>query len=84
MKDCFNLHCLTADGIEKGVMSINRQIPGPEIHVCKDDLVVVDVTNRMAGTSTTIHWHGIHQRQTPYMDGVPYITQVFYNQRKLS
>lgn len=78
MKDCFNLHCLTADGVEKGVMSINRKIPGPEIHVCKDDLVVVDVTNQMSGTSTTIHWHGIHQRSTPYMDGVPFITQVAF------
>jgi len=25
--------------------------------------------------STSIHWHGHHQRGTPYMDGVPYITQ---------
>lgn len=24
---------------------------------------------------TTIHWHGMHQINTPHMDGVPYITQ---------
>jgi L-ascorbate oxidase len=23
----------------------------------------------------TIHWHGLHQRLTPHMDGVPYLTQ---------
>lgn len=56
-------------------MSINRQLPGPTLHVCRNDLIVVDVTNMMGGTSSTIHWHGFHQRETPFMDGVPYITQ---------
>lgn len=56
-------------------MSINRKIPGPPIHVCKDDLIVVDVTNAMGGTSASIHWHGFHQRKTPHFDGVPFITQ---------
>lgn len=70
------MHCLTADGVERGVMSINRQIPGPAIHVCRDDLVVVDVVNAMAGTAASIHWHGLHMRDTPHMDGVPFITQV--------
>lgn len=56
-------------------MSINRKIPGPPIHVCKDDFIVVDVTNAMGGTSAAIHWHGFHQRKTPHFDGVPFITQ---------
>lgn len=73
--DCFNEQCITADGVERGVMSINRKIPGPPIHVCKNDLIVVDVTNAMGGTSAAIHWHGFHQRQTPFYDGVPFITQ---------
>lgn len=73
--DCFNDQCITADGVERGVMSINRQIPGPSIHVCMSDLIVVDVTNAMGGTSAAIHWHGFHQRKTPFMDGVPFITQ---------
>lgn len=29
----------------------------------------------MASDSTTIHWHGFTQDETPYMDGVPYVTQ---------
>lgn len=29
----------------------------------------------MGGSGTTIHWHGMRQRKTPYMDGVPFITQ---------
>uniref|UniRef100_A0A336LRE1 CSON012189 protein n=1 Tax=Culicoides sonorensis TaxID=179676 RepID=A0A336LRE1_CULSO len=74
-EDCFNLHCIPADGVERGVMSINRQIPGPFIHVCKDDLIVVDVVNAMAGTATSLHWHGLHMKDTPFMDGVPFVTQ---------
>jgi FtsP/CotA-like multicopper oxidase with cupredoxin domain len=75
VRDCFNPQCITGDGIERGVMSINRKIPGPPIHVCQNDLIVVDITNMMAGTSAAIHWHGFHQRETPYFDGVPFITQ---------
>lgn len=29
----------------------------------------------MMEESTSIHWHGHHQRNSPYMDGVPYVTQ---------
>jgi FtsP/CotA-like multicopper oxidase with cupredoxin domain len=73
--DCFRPQCITADGLQRGVMSINRQIPGPAIHVCQNDRIVVDVANMMAGTTSTIHWHGFHQRESPWMDGVPFITQ---------
>lgn len=73
--DCYHHACLTADGIEHGVMSINRQIPGPAIQVCKDDLIVVDMMNAMGGTAASMHWHGLRQRETPHMDGVPFITQ---------
>lgn len=56
-------------------MSINRQLPAPPLRVCQNDLLVVDVTNGMGGTSTTLHWHGLHQRNTPFYDGVPFINQ---------
>ena len=66
---------MTADGIERGVMSINRKVPGPQVHVCQGDIIMVDVVNMLQGASESIHWHGFHQRATPYMDGVPFITQ---------
>lgn len=75
ISDCYNNGCVAADGIERGIMSINRQIPGPQIHVCQNDLIVVDVINMMGGSAEAIHWHGFYQRETPYMDGVPFITQ---------
>lgn len=37
--------------------------------------MIIDVENGLLGDSTTMHWHGHHQRGTPYMDGVPYVTQ---------
>lgn len=31
--DCYRQHCVAADGVEKGIMTINRQVPGPPIQV---------------------------------------------------
>lgn len=39
------------------------------------DEIVVDVTNGMVTDGTTIHWHGQHVKDHPYMDGVPFVTQ---------
>ncbi|OXU25591.1 hypothetical protein TSAR_001264, partial [Trichomalopsis sarcophagae] len=80
MTDCFRPHCLPADGVQKPVYVANRQLPGPTIEVdynpvCKNDRIVVDVRNLMISESTAIHWHGIQQKGTPYMDGVPMVTQ---------
>lgn len=46
-----------------------------KLQVCKGDRVIVDVTNEMPTETTSIHWHGIHQKGSPFMDGVPYVTQ---------
>lgn len=54
---------------------MNRQLPGPAIQVCLNDIVVVDVANHIDGASTAIHWHGITQKGTPFSDGVPFLTQ---------
>jgi len=37
--------------------------------------VVVDLECMMNDQSCSIHWHGHHQVLSPYMDGVPYVTQ---------
>ncbi|XP_014240544.1 laccase-5 [Cimex lectularius] len=67
--------CVLADGVERGMLTINRMLPGPSIQVCEGDKVVVDLLNRMEGSELTIHWHGIHQRGTQISDGVPFVTQ---------
>ncbi|XP_032514057.2 uncharacterized protein LOC116767710 [Danaus plexippus] len=56
-------------------LTINDQSPGPAVHVCLNDIVVVKVKNEIPNQDVTLHWHGIEQKGTPYMDGVPMITQ---------
>ncbi|XP_023021671.1 uncharacterized protein [Leptinotarsa decemlineata] len=73
--DCYRPGCIPAEGSKRGAVSVNRQIPGPAIEVCLGDRIVVDVVNKMTSESTTMHWHGIHQKETPYADGVPYVAQ---------
>ncbi|CAG9772968.1 unnamed protein product [Ceutorhynchus assimilis] len=73
--DCFKKDCIAADGHDRALVSVNRQIPGPSIEVCLGDQIIVKVENHLMTESTTIHWHGQHQEATPYMDGVPYVTQ---------
>lgn len=50
-------------------------MPGPGIEVCVNDTIIVDVRNRLMSEGTTLHWHGMHQRDSPYMDGVPHVSQ---------
>lgn len=74
--DCFRKDCISADGFKKAVVSVNRLIPGPTIQVCQNDIINVIVHNNLRdGEAITIHWHGILQKGTPYMDGVGMVTQ---------
>ncbi|XP_067008292.2 uncharacterized protein [Anabrus simplex] len=73
--DCFRKHCVSADGYQQGLLTVNRQFPGPTINVCENDILVVDVVNRVPGHEMSIHWRGQSQRETPVMDGVPMVTQ---------
>lgn len=61
------------------VFRINNGLVGPTIIVRSDAVVVVDVFNKIVGApgdnDTSIHWHGIHQMNVPWMDGVGYVTQ---------
>ncbi|XP_055923912.1 uncharacterized protein LOC129954192 [Eupeodes corollae] len=75
VSDCFKPQCIVGDGYQKGVMSINRMIPGPALHICNGDLIIIDVKNLAHGSAAAIHWHGLHMVETPFMDGVPHATQ---------
>lgn len=74
LKECFNFKCIIADGNKTSLMTANYDYPGPSIEVCSNDTIIVDVFNRLL-EPTTMHWHGISQKKTPQMDGVPYLTQ---------
>ncbi|XP_060073312.1 uncharacterized protein LOC132553117 [Ylistrum balloti] len=63
------------DGSYKILYSVNGKFPGPSIVVYEGQEVVVHVKNALLMEGVTIHWHGIYQRGTPWMDGVSMISQ---------
>ena len=66
----------TVDGSTyRSFLAVNKRLSGPTLIVRESATVVVDVVNLLTTEETSIHWHGIHQRNTPWMDGVGYITQ---------
>lgn len=75
LNDCGLKDCVAADGVKRPITVVNRQFPGPSIEVCIGDTIEVKVENLLFDETTSIHWHGLHQRGTPFMDGVPKITQ---------
>merc|ERR1711939_1047731 len=62
------------DGFTRPVYLINGEHPAPLIEANEDDTLEVFVEDDLP-VETTIHWHGILQRGTPHLDGVPGITQ---------
>ena len=62
------------DGVYRPMILINDRFPGPLIEVNEGDRLVVDVENESAN-STSIHWHGIFQNDTNWMDGTVGVTQ---------
>ncbi|XP_066271301.1 uncharacterized protein, partial [Branchiostoma lanceolatum] len=66
---------ITADGVQRNVILVNGQFPGPAIEVMEGVQVAVTVVNQLMTDAITIHWHGLHMRSTPWMDGVPSVIQ---------
>ncbi|XP_019638279.1 PREDICTED: L-ascorbate oxidase-like [Branchiostoma belcheri] len=66
---------ITADGAQRNVILVNGQFPGPTLEVMEGAQVIVTVVNNLLREATTLHFHGMHMRGVPYMDGVPYVTQ---------
>ncbi|XP_078662977.1 uncharacterized protein LOC144906507 [Branchiostoma floridae x Branchiostoma belcheri] len=82
--NCNNLTPLTAeesrtvvvaDGFHRKLIAVNRTLPGPTIVVWKNAQVAVHVTNKLIQEGISIHWHGITQHNTPWMDGVGGVSQ---------
>ena len=70
---------MTVDGdheTPRKFIAVNGRIPGPTIIVKENQIVKVTVNNRLSDSSdTTIYWHGMHQKNTQWMDGVGSTTQ---------
>ncbi|KAL8897991.1 MAG: hypothetical protein Q9207_006921 [Kuettlingeria erythrocarpa] len=68
---------IAPDGVNRSVLLINGQFPGPTIEANWGDTFVITVHNNIKDPveGTALHWHGILQRQTPWFDGVPSVQQ---------
>lgn len=66
---------LTVDGNYKFMFAINNQFPGPTIVVYENQKVKIRVYNDMVNEAVTLHWHGMFQTGTPWMDGASMISQ---------
>ncbi|KAL4954012.1 laccase-1 [Aspergillus filifer] len=61
-------------GERRDMVYTNGQYPGPDLLWDEDDEVEVYVVNDTP-FNTTVHWHGIEMRETPWADGVPGLSQ---------
>ncbi|EXU94634.1 multicopper oxidase [Metarhizium robertsii] len=68
---------VSADGHPTGVILVNGQFPGPLIEANWGDTIQVTVHNNIFGPEegVSFHWHGLPQRNKPWEDGVPAVTQ---------
>lgn len=76
---CENVKCSEANTVDgrtfRSFYAINGRIPGPTLIVHENQTVIADVHNLLSGEGISIHWHGMHQRNTPWMDGLGFISQ---------
>ncbi|KAI1494898.1 Cupredoxin [Biscogniauxia mediterranea] len=63
------------DGVEIQMLLVNGQFPGPLIEANWGDWVEITVKNNLSSDGAAIHWHGLLQQKSPWMDGVPGVTQ---------
>lgn len=76
-KQCYYNFKIEPTILENGraAVTINGMTPGPPIQACVNDIIIVEVHNNFPSQDISVHWHGIDQNGTPFMDGVPMITQ---------
>ena len=66
----------TVDGATyRMFIGVNGQIPGPTLIAYENQVVRIRVRNKLTSEAISVHWHGFHQENTPWMDGVGFISQ---------
>ncbi|KAH9059216.1 laccase C [Lactarius vividus] len=70
---------LAPDGFSRSTVLAGGTFPGPLIVGNKDDQFSLNVTDLLTDTSmnvgTSVHWHGLFQQTTNYVDGPSFVTQ---------
>jgi FtsP/CotA-like multicopper oxidase with cupredoxin domain len=63
------------DGLARPFVGINGHWPCPPINVNLGDIIKINAYNGLGNESTAIHFHGIFQNGTNFMDGPAMVTQ---------
>ncbi|KAL1839341.1 hypothetical protein VTJ49DRAFT_1637 [Mycothermus thermophilus] len=63
------------DGFAREVIGVNNQWPCPLIEATVGDTVVINLYNQLGNQTCGLHFHGIDQANTPWMDGPSGVTQ---------
>ncbi|CDP06593.1 unnamed protein product [Coffea canephora] len=58
----------------KSIVTVNGQLPGPQITAREGDRVIIKVVNHVQ-YNLTVHWHGVRQLRSGWADGPAYVTQ---------
>ncbi|KAJ7181323.1 laccase [Mycena crocata] len=70
---------ISPDGFSRLAVLAGGTFPGPLIRGIKGDRFAINVTDNLTDrsmlTSTSIHWHGIHQHGTSHADGAAFVTE---------
>ena len=68
---------ISPDGVLRDTILVNNQFPGPMIEANWGDWISVTMHNNISTPEegTALHWHGLLQRETPWMDGTPGVGQ---------
>ncbi|KAH7891028.1 laccase [Phlebopus sp. FC_14] len=70
---------IAPDGFMRSASLAGGSFPGPLIKANRGDHFAINVINELDDEdmflSTSVHWHGIFQNGTNYVDGVSFITQ---------
>ncbi|KJR81854.1 uncharacterized protein SPSK_00932 [Sporothrix schenckii 1099-18] len=63
------------DGFSRPVIGINGAWPCPTLEATAGDIIQLTINNQLGNETTGLHFHGIDQVQTPWMDGPSGVTQ---------
>ncbi|KAF1981647.1 multicopper oxidase [Aulographum hederae CBS 113979] len=66
---------IAPDGVKKNGLVVNGGFPGPLIEANWGDMIEIKVTNDLPDEGTSLHWHGLLQKDTPFFDGVVAVSQ---------
>jgi iron transport multicopper oxidase len=63
------------DGFSRPVIGINGAWPCPPIVGKVGEVITIHLTNQLGNETTSLHFHGMKQHDTPFMDGPAGVTQ---------